>query len=144
MVEFWRYLSLVFRLGFAHWDKGEFLVTLSFLVIAPIIAGFVGLSLQFSTLQWAYAVVGVVLFDIAIIIPTKIGIRYMRLTTPRLRIEVEKTPENTGKAIWWHLIVHNDSNVPIDGCYAQLLSFTPNISNRPYQLISLPWSSWGG
>jgi len=67
-----------------------------------------------------------------------------KLTTKRLEVEVEKEPEHAQNGIWWHLIVRNPSNVPIEGCYGQLLSFIPNKNKKPYQAINLPWSSLGG
>jgi len=70
--------------------------------------------------------------------------RYIHLITPRLRIELEQSPEVNNEHIWWHLIVHNDSIKAIDDCYAQLLSFTPNLNKRLYQAVHLPWSSFGG
>lgn len=65
-----------------------------------------------------------------------------KLTAKRLEIEVEKQPEHVGGTFWGHLIVHNPSSVPIKDCYGELLSFTPNRSNRPYQGVHLPWSSY--
>ena len=69
--------------------------------------------------------------------------RLRELTTKRLQVELEKNPETAPPGIWWHLIIRNLSNVPIEGCYGQLLSFTPNRSQRLYEAIKFPWSSYG-
>ena len=69
-----------------------------------------------------------------------------KFTKKRLKIEVIKEPqlvELRKKTYWWaHLTVHNPCANPIQDCYAELLSFTPNKNNRPYQGIHLPWSSY--
>ncbi len=143
MADYKRYLALVFKAGFEHWDKGEFVVTLIFLIAPFIVSMLLGINLQFSDIQWFQAIVGALLVDVIIIIPTKIGIRYTRAITPKLRLELEQFPDVNKEHIWWHLVVYNDTISPIEDCYAQVLSFTPNISKKLYQAIHLPWSSFG-
>jgi hypothetical protein len=67
-----------------------------------------------------------------------------RMTTKRLKVEVEKKPEPepAENKNWWHLIVRNTSKKSIKGCYGQVVSFEPNLGNRSYRGLRLPWSLW--
>jgi hypothetical protein len=143
MHEFKRYLLLVLKAGFERWDKGEFMVTLLFAII-PIIGTVIwGWKLEFSSSQWLFGVVSALIFDVIVIIPTKIGMKYIRITTPKLSVELENKPKNNNNQIWWHLIVSNPSNIPIQNCYGQVISFVPNVHNYPYAGMNLAWSSFG-
>jgi len=145
---FCRYWKLIIKLGFERWDRGEFMVTILLLVITPIIAVFIGWKFEFTGIQWSYSVLGALGFDILVIIPTKIGMRYIRATTPRLSITVDEKPEISKEPgrehIWWHLNVKNMSKKSIRECYGKIISFEPNPDNKPYKSYYLPWSSYSG
>jgi len=133
----------VLKAGFERWDRGEFIVTLILAFIPVIAAILFGLRLEFTSAQWLLWVVLALVFDVLVIIPFKIGIRYIHITTTKLIVELESKPQNVSSQTWWHLIVRNSSNVPIQNCYGQVVSFVPNISNNPYEGMNLAWSTYG-
>jgi hypothetical protein len=137
------YIILVLKAGFERWDRGEFIVTLILAFIPVIATVFFGLKLEFTTAQWLLWVVLALVFDVAVIIPIKIGIKYIHITTTKLKVELESQPQNIGNQTWWHLMVSNPSNIPIPDCYGQVIYFTPNISNNPYKGMNLAWSTSG-
>ena len=130
MDDFKRYWRLVLRLGIERADKNEFWVTFALLVIAPIATAILGYNLQFGAMQWSVAVLGVVLFDLLVIIPAKIGLRYVRLIKPKFLVAVEKEPvvsgnpaPGTDRALFWRIKVRNGSKTIIPRCYAQIEEF---------------------
>ena len=116
------------------------MTTLLYVITA---SGLVGAFSQLDPLVYLFAIP---IFVFLLIAPYKLWKKkadmVTKLTTKRLEVDIEERPEETDTTSWWHLIVRNPSSAPIESCYGQLLSFEPNESNKPYQGLRLPWSSW--
>jgi len=154
-----RYYWLIFKIGIEHADRWDFMVAF-ILILIVIIAGLLGWRIDPSSILWFWAVIGAIVFDLIIIIPTRIGVRYIRSITPRLSAEYVTSPVPTGlpqsSDLFWRIRVKNKSRKPIGRCYAQIRSFSLVSEQKPHVLIDqvcqpwptagheLPWSRQSG
>ena len=146
-MDLFRYLWLVLRLGIERVEKGEFMLGIGLFVVAPVIAVIVGFAYSLDAIQWAYAVISAFGFDLLVVIPARIGVRYVNQNRPRLLAEVIPEPQSGGRepiSWWWWIKVTNPTNRAIEDCYAAVREFTciypPGNWRLPAPGHKLPWS----
>ncbi|MHA2068719.1 MAG: hypothetical protein ACXABY_30515 [Candidatus Thorarchaeota archaeon] len=141
-----RYYRLILKIGIEHADKWDFVVAF-ILALVVLIAGIIGHKIAPGTMWWLYAILLALLFDFVVIIPTRIGVRYIRSTIPRLKVYCN-VGENDRGDFWISLKVVNPTVNPIHQCYGQVIRWkvlhADTESTLPLQTTSYPWSSRTG
>ncbi|MFC1871942.1 hypothetical protein ACFLYF_06080 [Chloroflexota bacterium] len=140
-----RYYWLILKIGIEHADRWDFVVAFS-LILVVIVAGFLGWRINPSSMLWFWSVVGAIAFDLIIIIPTRIGVRYIRSITPRLSAEYELDPVPAGlrssSTLFWRIKVENKSLKPIHRCYAKIIDFYLVSEKQPHVLMEKVVQHW--